>query len=438
MRSKIASIAREVDEKRAKERRRSCLVLAIKFLRDSGLTEAAACASRESGLNERFQVADNIALELIVKDFEDYHAFKYGQRPVIVKKAVSEGPSPTALPDSYPRPNALVTTSPQRRSIPTKASPPEGTGSLGYQNDAEMRELAQSICRDILTRKPLVNWSDVIGCEDAKRAVKEAVVFPLKFPDLFHGPLLSESWRGVLLFGPPGVGKTMLAKAVATECGTTFFNVSASTVVSKWRGDSEKLIRCLFELALAQQPSTIFIDEIDSLMSQRGSGDSEHEGSRRLKTELLIQMDGLTRRSREKCHVFVLAASNLPWDLDKAMLRRLEKRILVDFPDKSSRHTMARTFLMEYVCESNLDSIAQEVASRTEGWSGDDIRLLCKESAMIPLRRHFDSLTTDSVPVRSVTYDDVLEAFQRVGPAGGDGHGMSQRYRRWADQFGSV
>mmetsp|Transcript_148734 Transcript_148734/g.477653 ORF Transcript_148734/g.477653 Transcript_148734/m.477653 type:complete len:549 (-) Transcript_148734:21-1667(-) len=246
--------------------------------------------------------------------------------------------------------------------------------------DKEYRELAMGIQRDILTKNPGVSWDSIVGLSHAKALLKEAVVMPLKYPQLFTG--LLAPWKGVLLFGPPGTGKTLLAKAVATECETTFFNISASTVVSKWRGDSEKLVRVLFDLAKFHQPSTIFIDELDSLMSARGGGDSEHEGSRRMKTELLIQMDGLLRDTQDQ--VFLLAASNLPWDLDSAMLRRLEKRVLVNLPSPQAREAMFRASLPEGFAES-LDY--KRLSGLTEEWSGSDIRLLCKEAAMHPLRR---------------------------------------------------
>jgi len=203
---------------------------------------------------------------------------------------------------------------------------------------------------------------------------------PLKYPHFFTGIL--EPWKGILLFGPPGTGKTMLAKALATECRTTFFNISASTIVSKWRGDSEKLVRLLFELARYHQPSTIFIDEIDSVMSSR-SGDGEHEASRRMKTELLIQLDGLIKNSQDR--VFLLAASNLPWELDMALLRRLEKRILVTLPSEEARKGMLENNLPKARIEEGLDFSV--FVPQLQGYSGSDIRLVCKEAAMKPLRR---------------------------------------------------
>ncbi|KAF5472485.1 hypothetical protein F2P56_009202 [Juglans regia] len=300
---------------------------------------------------------------------------------------------------------------------------------------AEMRTLAESLSRDIIRGSPDVSWESIKGLENAKHLLKEAVVMPIKYPKYFTG--LLSPWKGILLFGPPGTGKTMLAKAVATECNTTFFNISASSVVSKWRGDSEKLVKVLFDLARHHAPSTIFLDEIDAIISHRGEGLSEHEASRRLKTELLIQMDGLTRTDEL---VFVLAATNLPWELDAAMLRRLEKRILVPLPEPEARRAMFDELLSSQPDEEKLPY--DLLVERTEGYSGSDIRLLCKEVAMQPLRRLMalleerqELVPEDELPkVGPIRHEDIEIALRNTRPSA---HLHAHRYEKFNADYGS-
>ncbi|KAJ1689797.1 hypothetical protein LUZ63_013952 [Rhynchospora breviuscula] len=300
---------------------------------------------------------------------------------------------------------------------------------------AEMRNLAEALSRDIIRGSPDVKWENIKGLENAKRLLKEAVVMPIKYPKYFTG--LLSPWKGILLFGPPGTGKTMLAKAVATECKTTFFNISASSIVSKWRGDSEKLVKVLFELARHHAPSTIFLDEIDSIISQRGEARSEHEASRRLKTELLIQMDGLAKTDDL---VFVLAATNLPWELDAAMLRRLEKRILVPLPEPEARCAMFEELLP--ITPGNPDISYETLVETTEGYSGSDIRLVCKEAAMQPLRRLMavlearqEQFQEEELPeVGPVKPEDVEVALRNTRPSA---HLQAHRYQKFNDDYGS-
>lgn len=208
---------------------------------------------------------------------------------------------------------------------------------------------AKQIFNEIVVRGDEVHWDDVAGLDGAKKALKEAVVYPFLRPDLFMG--LREPARGMLLFGPPGTGKTMLARAVATESKSTFFAISASSLTSKWHGESEKLVRALFALAKALAPSIIFVDEIDSLLGAR-SGSSEHEASRRSKTEFLIQWSDLQRAAAGKdttigdaSRVLVLAATNCPWDIDDAARRRFVRRQYIPLPEAETRDTQLRTLL---------------------------------------------------------------------------------------------
>ncbi|XP_063087795.1 katanin p60 ATPase-containing subunit A-like 2 isoform X3 [Cavia porcellus] len=309
--------------------------------------------------------------------------------------------------------------------------------------NSEMRELAAVVSRDIYLHNPNIKWDDIIGLDAAKQLVKEAVVYPIRYPQLFTGIL--SPWKGLLLYGPPGTGKTLLAKAVATECKTTFFNISASTIVSKWRGDSEKLVRVLFELARYHAPSTIFLDELESVMSQRGTAPGgEHEGSLRMKTELLVQMDGL---ARSEDLVFVLAASNLPWELDYAMLRRLEKRILVDLPSQEARQAMIHHWLppvsKSRALELRTDLEYSVLSQETEGYSGSDIKLVCREAAMRPVRKIFSALENHQaenshlpgIQLDTVTTADFLDVLAHTKPSAKN---LTQRYSAWQREFESV
>ncbi|XLR62152.1 hypothetical protein S83_012824 [Arachis hypogaea] len=238
--------------------------------------------------------------------------------------------------------------------------------------------------RDVLETSPGVRWDDVVGLTEAKRLLEEAVVLPLWMPEYFQG--IRRPWKGVLMFGPPGTGKTLLAKAVATECGTTFFNVSSATLASKWRGESERMVRCLFDLTRAYAQSTIFIDEIDSLCNARGAS-GKHESSKRVKSELLVQVDGVNNSSTNEDStrkiVMVLVAINFPWDINEALRRRLEKRIYIPLPNFESRKELIRINLKTVAPDVNID----DVARRTEGYSGDDLTNVCHDASLNGMRR---------------------------------------------------
>lgn len=220
----------------------------------------------------------------------------------------------------------------------------KGKEGEGEDGDPESKKLRNALAGAILQDTPNVKWEDVAGLEAAKEALKEAVILPIKFPHLFTGK--RQPWKGILLYGPPGTGKSYLAKAVATEANSTFFSVSSSDLVSKWMGESERLVKQLFAMARENKPSIIFIDEVDALCGPRGEGESE--ASRRIKTEMLVQMDGVGRDSKG---VLVLGATNIPWQLDAAIRRRFQRRVHISLPDLPARTKMFEISVGSTPCE---------------------------------------------------------------------------------------
>lgn len=262
-------------------------------------------------------------------------------------------------------------------------SKPKNGGAEG--DDSENVKLRAGLNSAIVREKPNVKWNDVAGLESAKQALQEAVILPVKFPQFFTGK--RRPWRAFLLYGPPGTGKSYLAKAVATEADSTFFSVSSSDLVSKWMGESEKLVSNLFQMARESSPSIVFIDEIDSLCGQRGEG-SESEASRRIKTELLVQMQGVGHDDDKK--VLVLAATNTPYSLDQAIRRRFDKRIYIPLPDLKARQHMFKVHLGD--TPHNLtESDFEQLARKTEGFSGSDISVCVNEVLFEPVRKTQDA-----------------------------------------------
>jgi hypothetical protein len=281
-----------------------------------------------------------------------------------------------------PKAPVKVRRSPAKKKVPAAdATTPNSTDKESSEESSETTEwdrkvkhlmkhlpkgvdenAAKQIFNEIVVKGDEVHWDDVAGLEVAKKALKEAVVYPFLRPDLFMG--LREPARGMLLFGPPGTGKTMLARAVATESKSTFFAISASSLTSKWLGESEKLVRALFQLARALAPSIIFVDEIDSLLSAR-AGSTEHETSRRIKTEFLIQWSDLQRaaagrddkKEGDASRVLVLAATNMPWAIDEAARRRFVRRQYIPLPEGPVRATQLRTLLSHQKHDLNNEDI---------------------------------------------------------------------------------
>jgi SpoVK/Ycf46/Vps4 family AAA+-type ATPase len=279
----------------------------------------------------------------------------------------------------------------------------------------------------IMKDPPNVTWDDIVGLEDAKRAIREAIVYPSLRPDLF--PL---GWpRGILLFGPPGCGKTLLAAAVANEIKAKFIPVDAASIMSKWLGEAEQNVARLFNLARREakfSPVIIFIDELDSLMGVRRF---EVGGETRVRNQFLKEMDGIIDK-KNPIRVYVVGATNKPWDLDQPFIRRFQKRIYVPPPNYKQRLETFRLYTKPLKLAPDVD--LDELARLTEGFSGSDIMDVCQSVQLKVNSEIFEKCTdyTKAEP-RPITMKDFLEVLEKRKPS------ISKesliQYEKWFNEF---
>lgn len=295
----------------------------------------------------------------------------------------------------------------ENSSVKTREKTPDTKKPQEDQKKIVPDDLKNRILTEIVENKPNVKFDDIIGLTQAKQILKEIIVLPSLRPDLFTG--LRSPPKGLLLFGPPGVGKTMLAKAVATECNCTFFNISASSLTSKYLGESEKLVRALFDLAKEKQPSVIFIDEIDSILSKRT--DNENDAVKRLKTQFLIEFDGVGSDPSTKS--LIIGATNRPQDLDSAVLRRLPKRIYISPFDESERVKFIKAIMKsnEYIISNEeFDNIAK----LTTNYSNSDLKELCREAVYEAVRETDLTKISEVDKLRPTVSEDFIKAIKMV------------------------
>ncbi|KAM3823087.1 fidgetin-like protein 1 isoform 1-T1 [Vipera latastei] len=308
------------------------------------------------------------------------------------------------------------------------------SAELTYPIDERLKniepKMIELIMHEIMDHGPPVNWDDIAGVEFAKATIKEIVVWPMLRPDIFTG--LRGPPKGILLFGPPGTGKTLIGKCIACQSGATFFSISASSLTSKWVGEGEKMVRALFTVARFQQPAVIFIDEIDSLLSQRGDG--EHESSRRIKTEFLVQLDGAATSSEDR--ILVVGATNRPQEIDEAARRRLVKRLYIPLPEVSARKQIVSCLMSKEHCSLTEEEI-DLIVKKSDGFSGADMTQLCREASLGPIRslQSLDITTIRPEQVRTIAFQDFESAFKTVRPS------VSSKdlelYETWNQMFGS-
>lgn len=305
-----------------------------------------------------------------------------------------------------------------------------GNGHGSARTDTSVETLKANFDDLIIKDKPKISWEEVVGLEDAKRALSESIVYPAQRPDLF--PL---GWpRGILLYGPPGNGKTLIAAATASEIEGYFINVDAASMMSKWLGEAEKNVAKLFSMArsLAHRekvPVILFVDELDSLL---GTRTNEVGGEIRVKNQFLTEMDGILSKSKD-LQLYVIGATNKPWSLDWPFLRRFQKRIFISLPDAAARLKMFELYTSQLHVDGNLK--LEELAKMTEGYSASDIRDMCQSVQLRVVNELFVSgkANENDAKTRSISMSDFKDSLKSRRPS--VSAEMLRAYARWTEQF---